>query len=79
MYPITGILEESYETESTTLRSLIDELDQRYGGFNEMFINPETGRMNINTMIYYGEEGKVPVAVLDIDQEVAAGAKILFW
>lgn len=79
VYPITGKLEEYYDTESKTLRELIDELDGLYGGFNEMFIEPETGHMQLNTMIYYGEEGKVPVAVLDIDQPVSDKAKITFW
>jgi|GEM_PF-1702419 len=78
-YPITGKLNEDYETSVTTLRELIKELDERYGGFLEMFINHETGKLNFNTMIYYGEQGKVPVAVLDIEQPVSDGARITFW
>jgi molybdopterin converting factor small subunit len=79
VYPITGIQEEIYEAKAGTLRELIDELDERYGGFHQMFIDDETGRLQLNTMIYYGEEGTVPVAVLDLDQSIKNGARITFW
>lgn len=78
-YPITNQLMEEYETEAGTLRELIEELDGRYGGFCEMFIDPGSGKLTLNTMIYYGEEGKVPVAVLDVDQGISHGARITFW
>jgi len=38
-YPITGKLNEEVETSARTLRELIAELDCKYGGFLEMFIN----------------------------------------
>ena len=79
VYPITGVQEENYETRVTTMRELIDELDERYGGFHRMFIDDQTGGIQLNTMIYYGEEGKVPVAVLDLDQAISDGARITFW
>jgi hypothetical protein len=78
-YPITNQLMEQYETEANTVRELIEELDGRYGGFCEMFIDPGSGKLTLNTMIYYGEEGKVPVAVLDIDQCISSGARVTFW
>jgi molybdopterin converting factor small subunit len=79
VYPITGKLMEEYQTEKNTLRELIQELDEKYGGFVQMFIEPQTGRLTLNTMIYYGEEGKVPVSVLELDQEISDGARITFW
>ena len=79
VYPITSKLDEELDTDAGTLRDLIVELDSIYGGFSEMFINKQSGKMNLNTMIYYGEEGKVPLAVLDIDQPVSDGARITFW
>lgn len=78
-YPITSRLSEIYETDATTLRDVIGELDERYGGFDEMFIEPDSGRLTLNTMIYYGERNAVPKGVLDADLPVADGAVITFW
>ena len=79
VYPITSKMSEPYETDAETMRDLIHSLDERYGGFTEMFISSETNRLSLNTMIYYGDEGKVPVGVLDIDQPISDGATITFW
>ena len=79
VYPITSKMSERYETDVETMRELIHSLDERYGGFTEMFINSETDKLNLNTMIYYGDEGKVPVGVLNIDLPISDGATITFW
>ena len=79
VYPITSKVSEQFETDADTMRDLIGSLDDRYGGFTEMFINSQTGRLTLNTMIYYGEEGKVPKGVLDADQPISDGATITFW
>ena len=79
VYPITCKLEEEFETTVSTLKELIHELDNVYGGFSEMFINKKSGKLNLNTMIYYGADGKVPIAVLDVDQQISEGARITFW
>ena len=78
-YPITGIMDEEFRSEAATIRELLEELDAKYGGFMEMFINQTTGGLNLNTMIYYGEKEKVPVAVLNIEEPVSDGARITFW
>lgn len=77
--PITGIVTEDLQTNADTLRELLGELDVKYGGFVEMFINTRTGQLNLNVMIYYGDEGKPPFAVIDLDQPVKDGARITFW
>ena len=77
--PITGILDEQYRSEAGTVRELLDELDKRYGGFQEMFIDERTGRLNIKAMIYYAAQGKVPNTVIDLEQPIEEGAKITFW
>jgi len=77
--PVTSILEESYKTEATTLRDLITELDRKYGGFDEIFVNHKTRQLNFNAMIYYGGPGKMPLAVIDLDQPIEDHAKITFW
>lgn len=77
--PVTEVLDEQYKTEVTTLRDLLAELDHKYGGFLEIFVNRQTGQLNLNAMIYYGEPGKVPMAVIDLDQPVEDHAKITFW
>jgi len=76
---ITRILQEDYQTEASTIRELLDELDARYGGFRGLFVNPDTGQLNLNTMIYYSDPGEVPVSVIDLDHPVVDGGTITFW
>ncbi len=76
---ITRILQEDYQTEASTIRELLDELDARYGGLRGLFVNPDTGQLNLNTMIYYSDPGKIPVSVIDLDHQVVAGGTITFW
>lgn len=77
--PITGILDEYYKTQATTLGDLLRELDTKYEGFKEFFVGRKTGRLNFNAMIYYGGPGKVPATVIDLDQPVEDHANITFW
>jgi molybdopterin converting factor small subunit len=79
VYPITKKLSEQHNTSVDTLRELIAELDDKYGGFTEMFLEPQSGRLTLNTMIYYGEKDSVPKGVLNADQPIADGATITFW
>ena len=76
---ITRILQEDYQTEASTIRELLDELDARYGGLRGLFVNPDTGQLNLNTMIYYSDPGEVPVSVIDLDHQVVDGGTITFW
>jgi hypothetical protein len=76
---ITGILEESYQTGVSTIRELLDELDAKYSGFRDLFVNTETGQMNLNAMIYYSDAGEVPVSIIDLDHPVSDGGTITFW
>jgi len=76
---ITRILQEDYQTEASTIRELLDELDARYGGLRGLFVNPDTGQLNLNTMIYYSDPGKIPVSVIDLDHQVVDGGTITFW
>ncbi len=77
--PITGILDEQYEADTATVRGLLQELEVKYGGFHEMFLNEETGELKLNAMIYYAEPDKIPMAVIDLDQPIRDGAEITFW
>ena len=76
---ITDVLQESYHTEAATIQELVDELDGKYSGFRELFVSPETGRLNLNAMIYYSDPGAVPVSVIDLDQPVEDGGAVTFW
>jgi len=76
---ITGKVKEIYRTRAATLRGLLDELDARYGGFHEAFVDPQTGQLRLNAMIYYRGRGEVPAAVIDLDQPVGDGAAVTFW
>lgn len=79
VYPITGKTDEMYRTTASTVRELIADLDSRYGGFQEMFIDETTGQLTLNTMIYYGAPGDVPIGVLNVDIAIVDGARITFW
>lgn len=76
---ITNSLGESRETESATVRELLDELDEEYGGFREMFVSPDTGQLQLNALIYYSDPGQVPVSVIDLDHPVGHRGKVTFW
>jgi len=76
---VTGTLEESYQTDVSTVRELLDGLDARYSGFRDIFVNPETGQMNLNAMIYYSDVGEVPVSIIDLDHAINDGGTVTFW
>lgn len=76
---ITQILDERYETHSDTLRGLLDELNAKYGGFHEMFMDKEKGRLCLNIMIYYHELGKSPCPMMDLDQIIRDHSTLFFW
>ena len=77
--PITGILHEQWKTPVKTLRGLLGELDAKYGGFHEIFIDPKTGEMKFNVMIYYTGAGRAPIPVIDLDQPIEDHSEITFW
>ena len=76
---LTRQLVESRPTAAASLRELVAELDERYPGFDALFVDPETGKLKLNTMIYYGAPGQVPVTVIDLDQPIDDGATVTFW
>jgi hypothetical protein len=76
---VTNTLGERRQTESSTVRELIEELDALYPGFHEMFVDPETGQMQLNALAYYSDPGQVPISVIDLDQPVGDGGTVTFW
>jgi hypothetical protein len=76
---LTDSVKEWIQTDSTTLRELICELDHRYSGFKEVFINPDSGALQMNSMIYYSNEGQPPVAVVDLGHPIQDKAIVTFW
>jgi hypothetical protein len=76
---LTSVLQESHQTKVATLRELVDELDLRYGGFRKLFVNSETGQLNLNTMIYYSDPGEVPISIINLDHPVSDGGTVTFW
>jgi hypothetical protein len=75
---LTGRLDERWETAVGSLRELIAELEGSYPGFQEIFVDPESGRLSLQAMIYSLEEGKLPASVTDLDQPLGSGA-VVFW
>jgi hypothetical protein len=75
----TALLKETYQTNASTLMELIEELEKKHRGFRDIFVNGETGRMNLNAMIYYGGEGEVPLPITDLNHPIQDSAIITFW
>jgi len=76
---LTHCLVESHQTTASSIRELVDELEGRYPGFHEMFVNPKTETLNLNAMIYYGAPGEVPVSVIDLGHPIGDGGTVTFW
>lgn len=76
---LTSTLKETYDSQASTFRELIDELEQRFHGFQAVFIQPQSGTLKLNTMIYYSEPGKPPVTVIDLDQPLGEHGVVTFW
>jgi len=77
---LTGnILKEPWQTNATTVRELISELDVHYGGFIKMFIDQETNGLCLNATIYYNKEGQSPMSILDLDYPLSDNAIVTFW
>jgi hypothetical protein len=76
---LTHCLLESHQTTVSSIREWVGELEGRYQGFREMFVNPRTETLNLNAMIYYGAPGEVPVSVIDLDHPIGDGGTVTFW
>ena len=76
---LSHVLREVYGTAAVTVRQLVAELDTRYPGFQALFVNHETGKLNLNAMIYYSDPGEIPISVIDIDHPISDGGTVTFW
>ena len=76
---LTSSTKERCLSDANTLRELIDELDRKFKGFREIFIHQETGGLNLNAMIYYSNEGEVPVSVINLDHPIKDKSTVTFW
>ncbi|MBP1711962.1 MAG: hypothetical protein H6Q42_165 [Deltaproteobacteria bacterium] len=76
---VTGILQEIYETQASSLKPLLAELDQRYQGFKNMFVSSEGGELNLNAMIFYQPPGKNPTPAIDLNSPLEHNATLTFW
>ena len=76
---LTSLMKEVLPTKAETLRELIHELDARYSGFREMFIDEGTQQLKLNAMIYYSDEQQLPMAVVDLGRLVRDNATVTFW
>jgi hypothetical protein len=76
---LTHTVKEASDSQAATIRDLIGELEQRFQGFQAMFIQPQTGALKLNAMIYYSEPGKPPVAVIDLDHPLSDHGVVTFW
>jgi len=74
---ITGKLAEHYETDAATLRQLVKELDMHYPGFRETIEDPNTGRLSLKAMIYYGDKNRPHLSVTDLDSPIRRDGHVL--
>ncbi len=76
---VTGTLQEFHETQAASLKILLEELNQRYDGFRDIFISSGGGGVNLNAMIFYQPPGKLPAPVIDLNSPLQDGATLTFW
>jgi molybdopterin converting factor small subunit len=76
---VTGVLQEVCETQATSLKALLDELDQRYGGFQDLFLSSKGSGFNLNAMIFYQPPGKIPAPAMNLQSPLEDGATLTFW
>lgn len=76
---VTGVLQEFYETRAASLKALLDELDQRYDGFRDLFLSSKDSGFNLNAMIFYQPPGKIPAPAMNLQSSLEDGATLTFW
>ena len=76
---LTHKTKEHTQTSAQTLRALVDEIEMEYPGFRQVFVDPESGQICLNAMIYYCDQGQVPKTVIDLDHPIQDGATVTFW
>lgn len=76
---ITGKLKESVELRGKTVDALLSELDEKYPGLKEIFIDPETGILNLRTNIYLRRSGEPTIGLLDREFELSDGDTLMLW
>jgi hypothetical protein len=76
---LTRTVKEAYSSQAATLRELIGELDRRFHGFQGVFVDPQSGALKLNAMIYYAEPDRPPVSVIDLDRPLSDRSVITFW
>jgi len=76
---ITNKIKETYQSNANTMRELIAELDHQYKGIQQVFVNPKTGQINLNAMIYYKAPNQFPVTVINLEDKIEDRSTITFW
>ena len=76
---LTHTVRETCDSRAATIRELIAELEHRFHGFQAVFIQPQTGKLMLNAMIYYSEPGRPPVSVIDLDHPLTDHGVVTFW
>jgi len=76
---LTGLTKERRQTSIRTLRALIDELEARYTGFRQAFVDRESAGLKLNAMIYYCDAGQKPLSIVDLDHPLQHGGMVTFW
>jgi molybdopterin converting factor small subunit len=76
---VTNKRKESLQTSAANVGELIDELENRYPGFAELFRDPQTGGVGLQAMVYYTDEGEVPTTVIDLAHPIHDRGTATFW
>lgn len=76
---VTGKLKEVIEMKGETVYDLLRELDRKYPGFQDIFINPEDGILNLRTAISLQRSGECASQILDPKFKLKGGDNIMLW
>lgn len=76
---ITGRLKEAVALRGKNVDDLLSELDEKYPGLKEIFIDPETRILNLRTNIYLRRSGLAAIGLLDREFELSDGDTLMLW
>ena len=70
---MAGQYQEDLEFGGTALKNLIGVLEEKYSGFNEELVDPETGGLRTNNQILLQREEAKTMPLFTLDAEIREG------
>jgi molybdopterin converting factor small subunit len=76
---VTGKSRETIDTTGQTIYDLISELNEKYPGIKNIFVEPESGILNVRTMIHLERSRQPLIVVMDLSFKIEDGDIIYLW